>query len=96
MAGADLMRLTSGEPDFDTMTDAAASQFGQDPIAVTCRRSNGANLETRATFGPLQWRDNAACIVCFLPRDDASGDQAGAPSLESADELTYDIIGAAR
>ena len=93
MAGPDLMRLASGEPDFDTMTDAAASQFGQNPIAVTCRRSNGANLETRATFGPLQWRGNAACIVCFWPRDDASGDP---PSLESADELTYDITGAAR
>ncbi|NQU71569.1 MAG: PAS domain-containing protein, partial [Rhodospirillales bacterium] len=99
-SAAKLLRVTSGEFEIDTMTDASAARLGHDPITVICRRPDGVSIETQATFGPAQWRGDAACMVCFWPRhDQTSGPGSDVSPNVSPDvsiELPFNVSGYAK
>jgi two-component system, cell cycle sensor histidine kinase PleC len=95
-SAAKLLRISSGEFEIDAMTDASAARLGHDPITVTCRRDDGESIKTQATFGPAQWRGDAACIVCFWPRQDQTGGQGHDVSLDASIELPLDVSGHAK
>jgi two-component system cell cycle sensor histidine kinase PleC len=96
LAAAELFRITSGKLDIGSMTDSATAQLGYDPITVICRRPDGIRVQTRATFGPFQWRGDAACIVCFSPGSDISSVSRDGSGPDAGVELPFDISGYAK
>jgi two-component system, cell cycle sensor histidine kinase PleC len=93
LSATEILRIASGDIDIVTLTDTATAQLGHDPIAVTCRRPDGIRIDTQATFGPIQWRGDEACIVCIWPGTDATPTLIESTQPDRGVELPFDISG---